>query len=196
MNYLAHAYLSFQQPGVLVGNLISDFVKGRQQFQFDKAIQKGIQLHRAIDTFTDTHPLVKSTKAYFKPAVGAYAGAFLDVAFDHFIATDTTIFPSDQHLLDFSQDTYRLLQLQAEQIPENCQPMFNSMQKHNWLYHYQHYWGIENSFKSLTKRAAYLDADHQCFSLFTEHYFDIKTAYQSFFPALVAFVQAELNISS
>jgi acyl carrier protein phosphodiesterase len=29
MNYLAHAVLSFQQPDILTGNMISDFVKGR-----------------------------------------------------------------------------------------------------------------------------------------------------------------------
>ena len=30
MNYLAHAYLSFGYSELLVGNLISDFVKGKK----------------------------------------------------------------------------------------------------------------------------------------------------------------------
>jgi acyl carrier protein phosphodiesterase len=30
MNYLAHAYLSFGEPDILAGNMISDFVKGKK----------------------------------------------------------------------------------------------------------------------------------------------------------------------
>jgi acyl carrier protein phosphodiesterase len=42
MNFLAHAYLSFNNPEILVGNMISDFVKGSRQFQYPEAIQNGI----------------------------------------------------------------------------------------------------------------------------------------------------------
>jgi acyl carrier protein phosphodiesterase len=54
MNYLAHAYLSFGIPEITLGNLISDFVKGKKKNDYPAAIQRGIMLHRAIDTFTDT----------------------------------------------------------------------------------------------------------------------------------------------
>jgi acyl carrier protein phosphodiesterase len=39
MNYLAHAYLSFNDPEILVGNMISDFVKGKKKFDFPLRIQ-------------------------------------------------------------------------------------------------------------------------------------------------------------
>ena len=48
MNLLAHAYLSFNNPPVLVGNMISDYVKGKKKFLYDPAIQKGIELHRVV----------------------------------------------------------------------------------------------------------------------------------------------------
>jgi acyl carrier protein phosphodiesterase len=51
MNYLAHAYLSFKHEDILLGNLISDFVKGKKKFDYPLLIQKGITLHRNIDTF-------------------------------------------------------------------------------------------------------------------------------------------------
>ncbi len=79
MNYLAHAYLSFNEPEILVGNMISDFVKGKKQFDFAETIHKGIVLHRSIDAFTDEHEITKQAKEIFKPAVGLYAGAFVDV---------------------------------------------------------------------------------------------------------------------
>ena len=63
MNYLAHAYLSFNIPEILVGNLISDFVKGKRKLDYPPGIRTGITLHRAIDTFTDTHPAIRDVKA-------------------------------------------------------------------------------------------------------------------------------------
>ena len=86
MNYLAHAYLSFGNADILAGNMISDFVKGKQKFGYSEAIQKGITLHRMIDTFTDSHEATRAAKQYFKPAVGLYSGAFTDVVYDHFLA--------------------------------------------------------------------------------------------------------------
>ena len=69
MNYLAHAYLSFNEPGLLVGNMISDFVKGKKKFDYPAGIRKGIALHRAIDTFTDDHEATKLAKNVFHPSI-------------------------------------------------------------------------------------------------------------------------------
>ena len=55
MNFLAHAYLSFNEPEIWVGNMISDFVKGQKKLEYPEGIQTGIQIHRNIDEFTDTH---------------------------------------------------------------------------------------------------------------------------------------------
>src|SRR6476659_3052763 len=108
MNYLAHALLSFNQPEILVGNMISDFVKGKTRFSFSERIQQGIMLHRSIDEFTDTHDATKQAKKFFKPVVGLYAGAFVDVVYDHFLANDSNEFNNDS-LLDFSLSVYATL---------------------------------------------------------------------------------------
>ena len=79
MNYLAHAYLSLQDPKILMGNMISDFVKGKEQFNFEPGVQAGIQLHRSIDRFTDAHPATKTANALLQPAAGSYAGTFVDI---------------------------------------------------------------------------------------------------------------------
>ena len=109
MNYLAHAYLSFNHEEILVGNMISDFVKGKKKFDYSSGIQKGIALHRAIDAFTDTHKATHAAKQCFRPAVGLYAGAFLDVVYDHFLANDRNEFADDKALLLFTQNTYSSL---------------------------------------------------------------------------------------
>src|SRR5262250_3396363 len=108
MNYLAHAYLSFNDDQTLVGNMVSDFVKGKKKFDFTEGIQKGITLHRAIDTFTDSHEATKLAKEIFRPSYRLYSGAFVDVAYDHFLATDLNEF-TDQTLEEFSANVYRIV---------------------------------------------------------------------------------------
>ena len=88
MNYLAHAYLSFNEPGILTGNMISDFVKGRKKFDYPPQIKKGIELHHAIDEFTDNHPATKQAKEFFRSDYRLYSGAFVDIVYDHFLAND------------------------------------------------------------------------------------------------------------
>src|SRR6476661_6521196 len=96
MNYLAHATLSFENDDILTGNMISDFVKGNKKILYPLAIQKGIMLHRMIDEFTDTHFATKQAKTYFRKTAGHYAGVFVDVVYDHFLANDHTQFPGKQ----------------------------------------------------------------------------------------------------
>ena len=88
MNYLAHAYLSFADPDILAGNMISDFVKGKKKFDYPVRIQTGITLHRKIDEYTDSHPATRQAKEILKKTAGPYAGAFVDIVYDHFLAND------------------------------------------------------------------------------------------------------------
>jgi acyl carrier protein phosphodiesterase len=93
MNYLAHAYLSFEITDITIGNMISDFVKGKQKLDYPIAIQQGIMLHRFIDSFTDSHAVTRQAKSFFKEAYGLYAGPLVDVVYDHFLANDPLRFP-------------------------------------------------------------------------------------------------------
>src|SRR3982750_1233909 len=95
MNFLAHAYLSFNDPQILAGNMISDFVKGRDKFSFSGKIQQGIALHREIDQFTDVHPATQKAKSIFRPSYRLYSGAIMDVLYDHFLANDASVFDDD-----------------------------------------------------------------------------------------------------
>ncbi|MBA2500752.1 MAG: DUF479 domain-containing protein [Chitinophagaceae bacterium] len=193
MNYLAHAYLSFNDPEVLLGNMISDHVKGRTKFDYELRVQKGIMLHRAIDTFTDQHHVTKTAMKFFKPAYGLYAGAFVDVVYDHFLALDKNEFSMDS-LYGFSQNTYMLLERYRDQFPPRFQFMFPFMKQHDWLFNYRNRWAIERSFHALVNRAAYLTEGDTAFSCFEKHYESLKECYMLFFPDLKAF--AENNFKS
>lgn len=189
MNYLAHAYLSFHHPGILVGNMISDFVKGKKQFDYDTDVQKGIRLHRAIDTFTDQHPATKEAKQYFKPAVGAYAGAFMDMVYDHFLALDEQEL-SEPGWKEFAAGVYRELAAHQSVLPEKFRAMLPYMSGQDWLYNYRFTWGIANGFAGVARRAKYLTDADGVFILFREHYRELQRYYHNFFPDVKRFSRA------
>ena len=183
MNYLAHAYLSFNRPGILVGNMISDFVKGRKKYEYPLQIQRGIALHREIDSFTDSHFATKAAKDIFRPAYRLYAGSFMDVVYDHFLALDENEF-TDESLKAFTVNTYDLLDQYTEHFPEKFSAMYPYMKAHNWLYHYRYREGIQKSLGGLVRRSKYLTESDTAYQLFNKHYDELKQFYQLFFPDL------------
>jgi acyl carrier protein phosphodiesterase len=186
VNLLAHAYLSFDDSEVLTGNMISDFVKGKKKFDYPPRILAGINLHRAIDEFTDTHPVTKNAARCFKPDYGLYSSAFIDVAYDHFLALQL-LAKGDKSFKTFCTGVYQKLGLFEKVFPEKFRGMFPYMKEHDWLYNYQFTWGIEKSFAGLVHRARYLNSSREAMVVFTENYQLLRSAYDVFFPQLTEF---------
>jgi len=192
LNYLAHAWLSFNEPGILAGNLVSDFIKGKKKFDYAGDVFKGIELHRAIDTYTDTHDATREAKEVFRPYYRLYAGAFVDVVYDHFLARDETQFPPGG-LETFCEDVYRQVAPYVPQMPERFQQMFPYMRSQNWLLNYQYRQGMERSFRGLVHRAAYMEESQTALAIFDEHYVLLQSCYRQFFPGVYAFARAWLD---
>jgi acyl carrier protein phosphodiesterase len=186
MNFLAHAYLSFNLPEILIGNMISDFVKGKKKFDYSIGVQQGISLHRQIDAFTDLHEATKEAKSFLKPAVGLYSGAFVDVVYDHFLANDKTEF-TDSSLHQHAANTYSVLAANTAILPPVFEKMLPFMQSQNWLYHYKSLAGAERSFRGVARRASYLNSSDSVFELFQKNYSPLQECYKAFFPFVKAF---------
>ncbi|MDA3613552.1 acyl carrier protein phosphodiesterase [Polluticaenibacter yanchengensis] len=184
MNYLAHAVLSFNDKNILTGNLISDFVKGRQILNFSNEIVAGIKLHRAIDAYTDQHEVVKETKKIFKESYGLYAGAFLDVAFDYFVANDAHFFKNDAELKQFAANAYRSVEKNYPLLTDNITSMLINMKKYDWLYNYKTIYGIEKSFSGLVYKTKYIDNAADAVAIFHKYFNEIEQAYNAFMPDL------------
>ena len=191
MNYLAHAYLSFGDPDILAGNMISDFVKGKKKFEYPDRVQMGITLHRKIDEYTDTHPATRQAKEFLKKPAGLYAGAFVDIIYDHFLANDLYEF-EEGALTIFAQQTYRQLEAYEKWLPEKFRSFFFYMRTQDWLYHYKSTDGIARSFQGLCRRAKYLKDPEPVFDAFITHYEPLKMAYDFFFPHVKTFAYHEL----
>jgi acyl carrier protein phosphodiesterase len=186
VNYLAHAYLSFEDPEILTGNLISDFVKGKKKYDYPRRILQGIDLHRAIDAFTDEHQTTKDAGRIFKPVYGAYGLAFMDVVYDHFLALDLAAKEKD-YFLHFTTGCYEKIERYQHILPQNFKNIFPYMKQHNWLYNYQFSWGITKSFAGLVHRAAYISDSAPASEIFEENYELFREAYNNFFPEVLKF---------
>jgi acyl carrier protein phosphodiesterase len=187
MNLLAHAFLSFEDPGILTGNMISDFVKGKKKFDYPVSIQKGIHLHRMIDQFTDFHPATAKAKELFRRQYRLYSGAFIDVVYDHFLANDKKQFDKFGGLKNFTQQSYRLLEDNFFYFPTTFQCMFPYMKSQDWLYEYHLKEGIKKGFNGLVRRAEYLYESEIAFKIFNENYGELEQSYHDFFPELKEF---------
>ena len=178
MNFLAHAYLSFNNDEVLLGNMMNDFLKGVDKTVFSAGVQKGIKLHRAIDSFTDTHPATQQAKIFFKPNYRLYSAPIVDVVFDHFLATDKNEF-TPQTLIKFAKDVYSRLDTLQSIMPENFMQIFQYMKRQNWLQGYAEKQNIYHSLNGLKRRSKYLDEMETAFDIFEKDYDGIKNCFDA-----------------
>ena len=153
MNFLAHLYFSPQTPDALLGSLLGDFVKGPvDRAGYNAEIAAGIRLHRAIDTFTDSHPVVLASKARISPARRRYAGILVDIYFDHFLARDWAQF-HDEPLYRFAASTYRALSAATQPLPEGFARMLPHLVAGDWLTSYRSLDGIRVALDRMSHRA-------------------------------------------
>ena len=192
MNFLGHAYLSFNSRDIIIGNMISDFVKGRAQFGFSGNIHTGIKLHRDIDTFTDDHPATKKAKEIFRSHYRLYSGALMDIVYDHYLATDENLF-TELTLKEFTNGIYQVLEQRIDELPFYFRQAFTYMKTEDWLFHYRTREGIRKSMAGMVRRSKFLTESHTAFQLFNEHYDFLKDCYQEFFPDVKQYAKERLQ---
>ncbi|QXE92086.1 acyl carrier protein phosphodiesterase [Geomonas subterranea] len=86
MNYLFHLYLSGDDPAILTGNFMGDFVKGPLADRFPERLRQGLELHRRIDSFAQGHACFTSSRLRIAPEFGLYRGILVDLYYDHFLS--------------------------------------------------------------------------------------------------------------
>jgi acyl carrier protein phosphodiesterase len=184
MNFLAHAYLSGKSEKILIGNLIADFVKGKQALSaFEPEIAKGIELHRLIDEFTDAHPVVTLSKNRLRPKYRHYAAVIVDMFYDHFLATLWSDYHSEP-LETFAGNTYKTAMAFHDTLPEGFKYMLPYMIRGNWLVNYAKFEGIERALTGMAHRTPYKSKMDEAVHDLREHEDHFKNEFQQFFPLL------------
>jgi acyl carrier protein phosphodiesterase len=151
MNFLAHLYLSGDNDLLKIGNFMADGIHGKNFETFPMDIQKGIILHREIDTFTDAHPIFRQSTKRLHANYHHYSGIIVDIFYDHFLAKNWSRY-SEEPLADFTERFYQSLREHYDFLTEKTQKMLPYMIDQNWLMSYQTIEGIENVLVKMDNR--------------------------------------------
>ena len=151
MNFLAHIYLSGDNDLIKIGNFMADGIRGKQFENYHPEIQKGIILHRFIDTFTDAHPVFRQSTKKLHENYHHYAGVIVDVFYDHFLAKNWNLY-SDEKLEDYTERFYKSLQENQTILTLKTQNLLPYMTKYNWLVSYQTVEGINRILTQMDSR--------------------------------------------
>jgi len=192
MNFLAHSYLSFDEEEILLGNLVADFIKGKELRGFSLGIQTGILLHREIDRFTDSHPLVKAGQSYLRPRFRHYSSVITDIFFDHFLAQNWDKY-SQIPLNVFADNTYSTVEKHLSELPIQFGEMFFWMKSQNWLLHYREKEGIQRTLNGMTRRAKFDSKMNESTEVLNEKEAEFELIFFAFFADLETFARDKLH---
>lgn len=192
MNFLAHIYLSNNDQQITIGNFIADGIRGKRYKKFPIGIQKGILLHRQIDTYTDAHPIVrKSTKRLHKN-YGHYSGVIVDILYDHFLAKNWRHY-SEVPLAEYVENFYALLQDNFDILPNRIQRMLPHMIADNWLLSYAKIEGIQKVLDGMNRRTQNKSGMHTATDELKAFYSEFESEFTRFFSELITFSENKLQ---
>ena len=195
MNFLAHLYLSYDDEDLLIGNFIADFIRNKDLHKYSPEIQKGVFLHRQIDTFTDNHPQVRKGTRRLHPQHHKYAPVVIDILYDHLLANNWSKY-SNQSLDQFANDTYKILSNRIEELPLILQNRLPGMISGKWLQSYKTKEGLLYTLERMDKRAVFPSRFFTAVDQLEENYELFNNEFNLFFPDVIRFAKTYFNLQS
>jgi len=195
MNLLAHLYLSPNNTEIMLGNFFADHIKGNKLENYSELVKKGVYLHRAIDTFTDNHTIVKTSKRRLHERYGHYDGVIIDIFYDHFLAKNWKDY--SQIPLDiFTQSVYDVLTTNKNLLPEKTKEVLPYLIKYNWLYNYQFKKAISDVLNGMDRRTKGKSQMNLAIEDLEIYYEVLENDFQLFFKELQEFVLLKIEKNS
>lgn len=192
MNFLAHIHLSGENEFIKIGNFMADGVRGKQYENFPQEIQKGILLHRAIDTFTDAHPIFRQSTKRLHSRYHHYAGIIVDMYYDHFLAKNWENH-SSENLENYSNRFYQSLLDNHTLLTPKTQNLLPYMIKYNWLVNYQSIPGLERILSQMDQRTQNQSLMRFAGEELAAHYTLFEEEFSLFYKELQLFSENKLN---
>lgn len=190
MNYLAHIYLSGESEEVILGNFIGDYVKGQQFLNYPEDVAKGIVLHRQIDSFTDSHPVIIECIIKLRPVFGKYAGIIIDIFLDHFLAVNWRNY-SFEKLSTFTKRFHAVILANFFQLPSQVKMFVPFLIQHKRLQSYASFEGVEKTLRIMAKHTSLPAETEWALQILEEEYQFFNDAFHRFFPEIICFIESK-----
>ncbi|MCM0667768.1 ACP phosphodiesterase [Flavobacterium tyrosinilyticum] len=183
MNFLAHIYLSGENDLIKIGNFMADGIRGKQFEHFPEDVQKGILLHRFIDTYTDSHDIFRTSTKRLHDRYHHYAGVIVDIVYDHFLAKNWTKY-SDEKLELFVKRFYHSLHDNYDILTEKTQSLMPYMIERNWLVSYRTTEGIHHILTQMDRRSKNISQMQFAVEELIEFYDEFEEEFTLFFEEM------------
>ena len=193
MNYLAHLYLSGNDKETIVGNFIGDYVKGKSYTKYPLKIQKGILMHRQIDSFTDNHPKFREAKKLLNDEYGLYSGIIIDFFYDHFLARNWDIY-SKRTLRDFAKKTRAVLLSHFFHLPVKVQRFLPFLIQNRRLESYANIDGIQQSLEIMSRYTSLPEKSQIAIEILKLNFEFLHENFSVFMLELIEFVEGGFEI--
>lgn len=187
MNFLAHLYLSCDNEDLLIGNMIADFIRNKEVATYPDSIQKGIQLHREIDRYTDNHPIVRQGTHRLQVTHRKYSPVVIDVLYDYFLVKNWDRY-SGQSLPSFTKYVYEILERRMDDMPLKLQQRLPGMIEADWLTSYGTISGLSFVFEKMEQRAKFRARFSEAPKSLLMDYEAYNEEFNQFFPEVIGFV--------
>ena len=194
MNFLGHIYLSGDDDQLIIGNFIADCVKGKKYLDYPEGIQKGILLHRSIDSFTDNNTHIQQIKTVLRPTYKLYSGVVTDLFVDHYLAANWLNF-SKKPLKEYSEEVYKIFQLNYEILPAKIQGFLSNLIERNRLLSYSEISGVEEALMIMAYKTSLPGKSAEAIKILRGNYDELKTLSLQFVTEVSSFTKTELEKS-
>ncbi len=189
MNYLAHLLLSGPHGSLAIGNFLADMITPAQSATLPDSILAGIQLHREIDMFTDSHDAVRSSTARIRSNQRKYAPVSIDIYYDFLLVRNWERYATIT-LDEMADYIYSHLDEHSEVVPEPLQRRVQSMIEHQWLSTYRTVDGIGDVFRRMANRASRPEIMLSALDHLLAHDAGLLEDFNLFFPDMIDHVLA------
>ncbi len=186
MNFLAHFHLAWPDEALLAGALEGDYFKGPLPGTLPARLQQGVDLHRAIDGYTDRHPALSEARALFPAGARRYAGILMDLCFDHLLSEHWTRF-ADVDLEHFSRRVYSVLAQHEAGLSESARRMAGRLAEYDLLMQYRHWDTVASAAARIGTRMRQPNPLDQADALLSPLLPELERAFLVFYPELQDF---------
>ncbi|TDR19450.1 ACP phosphodiesterase [Marinicella litoralis] len=189
MNWLAHTLLSKNNIEYQLGNVLADPLRGAAWKGASQSLIEGMKMHKAIDKFTDKHPVLTLSKSKLG-SKGHLKGVVLDLLYDHFLSQNWQAY-CRYDLTDFLLVFNRKAFVSSRDYPDKAKRIVSRMAETNLLGNYQTFNGLiialERIDQRLSARTHARETATQYLPVLEQHYDDLKADFTAFFPELVVY---------
>ena len=195
MNWLAHIFLSEQKIDFQIGNFLADPLKGRLWENASIDMINGMQTHKIIDSYTDSHEIVSCSKRRLREK-GLLKPVIIDLTYDYFLTKNWDDF-CHTPIKEFSSVFYHEANQRTQVLPNHVNiPIYNMIER-DLLNKYHNLEQLKTSFERMDRRLSpRLKQRETALSYFdsvVKNIDELEKDFLEFFPQLTTKIKSDLN---